>query len=376
MNYKDLLVRSRVGTFMAIYNWMNIRKPLTTQILVTKYCDMECKMCFVYPVDHEEKVRRSIEPSFEQLEDLIQQACDLGTQVIIPFGGEPLIRKDIGKIIEAIKKRGRYCILYTNGTYVPRKIDEISATDQIVISIDGPEEIHDRIRGKGAYQRAIQAVETAVARGLVTRIHSVLISDTMETLDHMVGLSRKYNAMLNYGYCDATELTKAAEGQFTVTRGQVAAFLRGYLKAKEEGVKIATPAPVIRECIRLMEEWPIENSMMMKEDERRFRHMKIPECALKNSNLYIDSDGMATPCLPLWGKEDAPNVYKVGVREAWKHYADLPCHQCASVFTIEKSLFYSFNIGVVLDYLSGFEFLATRKTPARSAAVDKVAVEA
>lgn len=366
MSYSELLNRARVGAFMGLYNWMGLRKPLVTQILVTKYCDMECKMCFVYPVDHDEKIRNTIEPSYEAIEKLIDEACDLGTQVIVPFGGEPLIRKDIGKIIDKIKSKGRYCVLYTNGSYVPRRIKEIENADQIVISIDGPPEIHDRIRGKGAYDRAIKAVETAVNHGMVTRIHSVLIQDTMETLQHMVDLSLKYDVMLNYGYCDATELTKAAEGEFVVTRDQVAKFLKEYLRHKEAGVKIASPARVIRECIRLMENWPIENHTISKEENAKYPELKIPECGLRDGNLYIDADGMATPCLPLWGKPDAPNAYRDGVKKAWSHYDNLPCHQCASVFTIEKGLFYSFNIGVALDYISGFEFLGWKKKKPRS----------
>ena len=87
---------------MAVNRFLNIRRPLSVQILVTKFCDMTCNMCFTYPIDSKEKFKNTIEPSFEQLKYLIEESCKIGAQVIIPFGGEPLIRKDIGKIIDEI----------------------------------------------------------------------------------------------------------------------------------------------------------------------------------------------------------------------------------------------------------------------------------
>ena len=94
-----------------------------------------------------------------------------GSVLFIPilFGGEPLIREDIGRVIRAIKERNRYCIIYTNGSLVPDKIKDILLVDQLVISIDGWEATNDNIRGKGAYQKAIKALEIALNHGLVFR---------------------------------------------------------------------------------------------------------------------------------------------------------------------------------------------------------------
>ena len=44
-----------------------------------------------------------------------------------------------------IKKKERYCVLYTNATYLKSRIDDIKNADQLVISMDGDEETHDSI---------------------------------------------------------------------------------------------------------------------------------------------------------------------------------------------------------------------------------------
>ena len=115
---KQLKSNIQIGATMAANRFLNMRRPLSVQILVTKFCDMTCNMCFTYPIDSKEKFINTVEPSFEQLEYLMDEACNIGAQVIIPFGGEPLIRKDIGEIVNGIKARKKYCILYTNATYL------------------------------------------------------------------------------------------------------------------------------------------------------------------------------------------------------------------------------------------------------------------
>lgn len=362
--YPQILVRARVGAaivaYNALYNLTRVRKPLTSQILVTKFCNYDCDQCFVYPVDQKSKFKQHKEPTFEMLEYLIDESCDAGAQVIIPFGGEPLIRKDIGRILRAIKDRGRYCILYTNGYYVPDRIDDILLTDQLVVSIDGDEPTHDSIRGPGTYLRAIRAVELALERGLVVRIHTCLVEATAHSLPHMVSLAKKYDVMLNYGFCDATGFREPMKEEIELDRARVVRFLEELLEVKKSReVKIASPLRSIEECIRIMKVWPVEGTVLSREDQKRLKHLRIPRCGLQSANIYIDSDGSAYPCLPLWGKhgKPGPNVYEMGLKRAWASYDNLPCYQCASVFTIEKGFFYTFNAPMLLEYISGFEFL-------------------
>ena len=352
------IIRARIGLAMGIYNLFRIRKPITSHILVTKYCDLDCKMCFVYPLDKNKKIMSTKEPSLEQLKYLIDESCKLGSQVIIPFGGEPLLRKDIGEIINAIKCRNRYCLLYTNGTHVAKKIDDLLAVDQLVISIDGDEVTNDSIRGKGVYKKAIAALELALKRGIVCRLHSCLIPETIHTLEHMAALSKKYDVMLNYGYCDVTSFTKLHEKSISLGRKDVIEFIEQYYEMKKSGVQISTPEKVIKECIRIMEEWPINSGILSKSDAKKFSHLRIPKCGLASSNVYIDTDGSVYPCLPQWGQGvKVPNAYELGLKKAWDYYKELDCYQCASIFTIEKSLFYTFDIKTILQYISGYQFL-------------------
>jgi len=372
MNAQKWMTAAKVGAAMAGYKMLNLRRPLSVQILVTKYCNMQCDMCFTYPIDSKEKFDGHREPSFEDISSLIAQSKKLGAQVIVPFGGEPLIRDDIGRIIDTIKSHGLYCVLYTNGTHLKKRIDDIGATDQLVISVDGDEATHNSIRGKGAYARCIEAIELALSRGFNLRLHTVLTRKTLNTLPHMKYLAKKYDVMLNYGYTDATEFTLPMAEQFVPQPNETKTFLKDYLRAHDDGIRISTPKSVIKRCIRILDSWPHQGHTLTEEDMKDNRHVDIPRCGLKDRNLYVDSDGRAMPCLPLWGREDNPNAYEVGLEQAWEHYADYrpsfdgtdsPCYQCRSIFTIEKGLFYSFSVIHLLEFITGFDFLKSKRVP-------------
>ncbi len=64
-------------------------------------------------------------------------------------GGEPLLSENIIQIIRTIKKYGLYVSLNTNATLLEERAEELinSGLDKIIISLDGPKEIHNSIRG-------------------------------------------------------------------------------------------------------------------------------------------------------------------------------------------------------------------------------------
>ena len=62
---------------------------------------------------------------------------------------EPLLHPRIDEIVRMIAGRGHHVDLVTNGLLLAEKAAELAAAgiDTIHVSLDGPEEVHDRIRG-------------------------------------------------------------------------------------------------------------------------------------------------------------------------------------------------------------------------------------
>jgi radical SAM protein with 4Fe4S-binding SPASM domain len=103
-------------------------------------------------------------------------------------GGEPLTKLDLlMKLIRGIKRKRRLCSITTNGTLIDRVTAEElvdSGLDIVTVSIDGDEEGHDAVRGRGAFQKAIggimRMVEAKRKRGVAVPFikTSTTINDT------------------------------------------------------------------------------------------------------------------------------------------------------------------------------------------------------
>ena len=120
----------------------------------TSACNLRCVGCWAADYG------RSLNMSYETLNDIIRQGKELGTHFYLYSGGEPLVRKaDIIRLCEAHPD----CIFlaFTNGTL----IDEAFADDMLrvgnfvpAISVEGFEEATDGRRGTGTFRAVMRAM--------------------------------------------------------------------------------------------------------------------------------------------------------------------------------------------------------------------------
>ena len=81
--------------------------------------------------------------------------------IISLFGGEPFLYPDILPLIREVKARGLTCTVITNGGRLEPLARELveAGIDSIAVSIDGPPDVHDRIRGRSdSFEKAAAGV--------------------------------------------------------------------------------------------------------------------------------------------------------------------------------------------------------------------------
>jgi MoaA/NifB/PqqE/SkfB family radical SAM enzyme len=129
----------------------------TIQIHPTKKCNLTCLHCY-----------SSSSPAHKEMLDVralnrfLEYAYEDGFNNIAVSGGEPFLYKDLEELLKFTKSLGYQNTLASNGMLLQsehnRKILEY--VDLIAISIDGPEELHDYIRGlKGAFNKMLNGVD-------------------------------------------------------------------------------------------------------------------------------------------------------------------------------------------------------------------------
>ena len=156
--------------------------PLFASYNVTGRCNMRCAFC--------EWWKNEIpELSTKKALAAIDSVCNLGVPFFDLSGGEPLFRKDMIILAKRVASHGCLVSMNTNGTLLTKdKIDDIANVfDTVVISLDGPEKIHDKIRGvAGTYKKAVNAIKLLKANGVRTGVNSVVTPWNIEILPKFI----------------------------------------------------------------------------------------------------------------------------------------------------------------------------------------------
>jgi len=118
---------------------------------ITNRCTLACKHCFVYREGTPNTPTKNNEmPAEQMIKELKKYKRKYGIVRMVWMGGEPLLRKDVLK--HGVKLFPQNSIT-TNGTL---PLIDLGPNIIWVISLDGPEDINDEIRGKGCYKRVIE----------------------------------------------------------------------------------------------------------------------------------------------------------------------------------------------------------------------------
>ena len=131
--------------------------PTIVTLELTNECNLRCKHCYSFLGEKLEN-----ELTYEEIKRLLRELHDLGTMEIELGGGEPLLRPDLMKIINATQSSDFEITLITNGILIkketPKKLSNFSIK-HVQISLDGLKEAHEYIRGKGTFESAIRAIK-------------------------------------------------------------------------------------------------------------------------------------------------------------------------------------------------------------------------
>ncbi len=136
-------------------------KPYHVQWMITRRCNFRCKGCSVWQEQDDREL------STEKVKKGIDILRDLGVVEIVLSGGNPLLRKDIGEIVEYAS---RYLIttVYDNGSMALKSVDALRHADFVAVSIDSlDEKKNDYAKGvKGAWRNAMEAIERLHEKGI------------------------------------------------------------------------------------------------------------------------------------------------------------------------------------------------------------------
>ena len=162
----------RIGAYILKQKLAGVRRyPLVLMLEPLFRCNLACAGCG--KIDYPDSIldrRMSVAEAVGAVEE-----C--GAPVVSIAGGEPLIHREIDRIVDAIVARRRYVYLCTNALLLEKKLDLFEPGPFFCLSIhlDGPRAVHDRsVCRAGVHDIAVAAIAAARARGFRVSVNCTL----------------------------------------------------------------------------------------------------------------------------------------------------------------------------------------------------------
>jgi hopanoid biosynthesis associated radical SAM protein HpnH len=136
--------------------------PLVLQLEPLYQCNLSCAGCG--KIQHPQDIlarRLSVQQCVAAVEE-----C--GAPIVSIAGGEPLIHKEIDKIVQALIERKRFVYLCSNAILMAKKLDLFTPSPYFnwSIHIDGLRDRHDEsVCRSGVFDKAVAAIKEAKRRG-------------------------------------------------------------------------------------------------------------------------------------------------------------------------------------------------------------------
>jgi radical SAM protein with 4Fe4S-binding SPASM domain len=170
------------------------RRLYSLDIELTARCNNACRHCYIN-VPAGDRAARDKELSLAEIEDLAEQAVDLGAVWCLLTGGEPLLREDFAEIYIALKKKGLLVSIFTNATPVTGehvRLFREYPPKNIEVSVYGVTKgTYEAVaRRPGSFESFSRGLSALVDNGLRVRLKAMAIRSNVHELPAIADFCR------------------------------------------------------------------------------------------------------------------------------------------------------------------------------------------
>ena len=328
----------------ALRNLSGEKSPVIAGHKLLYRCNLECKMCPFWRREDEELLGLADEIR------IMESLARAGVSFLGFEGGEPLLRRDVGAILEEAHARF-HTSLVTNGWLLEQRLSELAPhLDLLFVSLDGIGPTHDRLRGiPRSYERAVKGMKASR-------------EEVPTVISHTVTRENLHESEL------VVELAERLEVGVTV---QIA---YDYQKADAMSPQADRLRPVIERLRDLRKSGaPLLESVDYFDAILGSWYGEKPWRCKPWLTINIDPSGrVVLPCYVLQDYQGSMPVWEVDVRTLWNSFDWAPyesCNKCALACYLEPSLFRWTDLATLKDRVLDASVHYVRRTTPRSTRV-------
>ena len=190
----------RIGAYTLKNHLKGGKYPLVLMLEPLLRCNLACPGCG--KIDYPDAILNQ-RLSYDECMSAIDEC---GAPAVSIAGGEPLLHRDMPKIVEGYIAKKKFVILCTNALLLKKKIADYKPSTFFTWSIhlDGDKSMHDHaVDQDGTYEVAIEAIELAKSKGFRVQVNCTVFDgassdrlasffDTMQELGVEITISPGY----------------------------------------------------------------------------------------------------------------------------------------------------------------------------------------
>ena len=232
-------------------------RPLETlRVSITDRCNFRCVYCMpkeVFGRDYAFLDRQEL-LTFEEITRVVGVFAALGVRTVRITGGEPLVRRDVERLVELLAAiPDLELALTTNGALLPQKAQALAdaGLDRVTVSLDSVDDATFRALNDADFpvERVLAGIDAAAAAGLRVKVNAVVKRGAND--DGIVALAERFRGT-----------------------GHVLRFIEYMDVGHTNGWRLDDVVPAEEVVRRLDAVWPLEPVEAARPDEtaRRWRY--------------------------------------------------------------------------------------------------------
>jgi len=242
--------------------------PLAVELQVMTKCNLRCKHCCQ---DDYNKIM-----PLRKIKNILKILNDKKIFEISLVGGEILLHPNFLDIVNLCDKYNFVTTVVSNATLLNESlIKKLKKFKNLsfLVSLEGVEEINDKIRGKGVFKKVDRNIKLLKKNSVPVEISSTLNAKNIKFYKDLINYSKKIDIPVNF---NLFKPFKGFQKSYILKPSQYFKFVKEVFKEREKGVKIGiTNASIVAELTG---------------------QKKRNECRATIAGLTINTEGYMIPC--------------------------------------------------------------------------------
>lgn len=303
---------------------------------VNNVCNLHCKMCDVGTNNLESNFAvnlvgtKPLNMPLDLLTNIMDQTATYYPKAKIGYAfTEPLVYPHLIESLTYAKTKSLYTSITTNALVLKQKATLLcdAKLDDLFISLDGPEKIHNEIRGhQKSFQKAVEGIEELLKHSNTPKISifCVITEWNIGYLNEFIDFFKDY-PIERIGFMHTNFTTKEMAHQHNLLFGnQYPATDSNIDEINVENMNLDTLWEEIREVKARKEKFPLSFSpeIYSKDDLLNFYHHPTKKmgkiCNDIFTNIMIKSDGTVIPAHGRCYNLTIGNMHDQTLEEIWK----------------------------------------------------------